>query len=122
MRGREPHVPAAAGDAPGVGGHVVAPGHRRRGPVDGELWASSPSVRLMTTGRVDGAFVFHARLKESQQTGRGPKGPMPARVAGLFERDTAALEHKGQRKEHGWVLVSKSLTLPPAQPRAGGVI
>ena len=74
MRGREPlNVPAAAGDAPGVGGHHhVAPGHRRRGPVDGGLWASSPSVRLMTTGRVDGAFVFHARLKESQQKGRGP--------------------------------------------------
>ena len=68
MRGREAlNVPAAAGDAPGVRGHHVAPGHRTRGPVDGGLWASSPSVCLMTTGRVDGTFVFDARLKESQQ-------------------------------------------------------
>ena len=88
MRGREPlNVPAAAGDAPGVGGHHhVAPGHRRRGPVDGGLWASSPSVRLMTSGRV----------KESQQRGRAdPQGPMSAGVAGLFERDTVAPEQKG---------------------------
>ena len=29
---------------------------------------------------------------------------------------------RGHKKEHGWVLVSKSLTIPPAPPRAGEVI
>ena len=38
---------------------------------------------------------------------------------GLFERGTAVRESKGHMKEHGWVLVSKSLTLPPAPPWAG---
>lgn len=32
----------------------------------------------------------------------------------LFERVTAVLELKG-KKGHGWVLVSKTLTLPSAQ-------
>ena len=37
---------------------------------------------------------------------------------GLFERDTAVSERKGHKKEYGWVLVSKSLTLPPAPGKA----
>ena len=32
------------------------------------------------------------------------------------------MECKGHKKEHGWVLVSKSLTLPTASPSAGEVI
>ena len=84
---------------------------------------SSPSVRLLlTTDCVDGAFVFHARLKEMSATGGATGGILRAdacRGCGLFERDTAFPERKGHKKEHGWVLVSKSLTLPPAPPRAG---
>ena len=39
------------------------------------------------------------------------------RGCGLSERDTAVAERKGHKKEHEWVLVSKSLTI-----RAGEVI
>ena len=53
---------------------------------------------------------------------RGPSGPKPAGAAGLSERVTATPERKGRGKEHGWVLVSKSLTLPSAPPRVGGGI
>ena len=42
-------------------------------------------------------------------------GPV-CRGCGLYKRDTAVSERKGQKKEHGWVLVSKSLTLPPSLP------
>ena len=38
--GREPRVPAAAGDAPGVGSRETTPGHRRYGSVDGEQWVA----------------------------------------------------------------------------------
>ena len=48
---------------------------------------------------------------------------MPAGVAGFFlTQDTAAPERKGHPKEHGWILVSKSLTVPSATPRVGGPI
>lgn len=43
-------------------------------------------------------------------------------AAGLSERVTVAPVHEGQRKEHGWVVISTSLTLPSAQPIAGEVI
>ena len=83
---------------------------------------SSPSIRFITTGRVDGAFVFHARLKEICQQPEGPVRADACPGCGLFERDTAVPERKGYKKEHGWVLVSKSLTLPPAPPSVGEVI
>ena len=35
---------------------------------------SSPSVRFLTTDRVDGAFVFHADLKEMSATGGASQG------------------------------------------------
>ena len=61
--------------------------------------------------------VFHARSKRCDSR-RGPLGPVPARVAELVRKSHHGLERKGHQEEHGWVLVSRRLTLSTAPPRA----
>ena len=50
---------------------------------------------------------------------RGQSGPMPAGAAGCSKEIPRPWNAKGTRRNMGWVLVSKSLTLPSAPPQGG---
>ena len=56
-------------------------------------------------------FIFGV----SSQFSVSPVRANACRGCGLFERVTAVPERKGHKTQHEWVLVSKSLTLLPAE-------
>ena len=58
--------------------------------------------------RVDGAFVFHARLKEVSATGGASQGRC---LPGLRVSRKSYRGPGTHKKGHEWILVSKSLTL-----------
>ena len=62
---------------------------------------SLPSVRLLTTDRVDGAFVFHARLKKMSATGGARSRPMSAGAAGCWKEIPRSWNAKGIRRNMG---------------------
>ena len=89
-------------DAPGVGSRETTPGHRRRGPVDGEQWvAHRPYDYVVTTDRRDGAFVFPRAPQRDVSNWRGQSGPMPAGAVGCSKEIPRSRNAKGTRRNMG---------------------
>ena len=101
---------ATAGDALGVRDHGVISYHRGCGFADGEQWVAHRTIRT------EPASMVRYVSKNCQHNLTGPDS-----VDCLLEL-RKRLERKKQLKEQDGYLVSKSLTLSFAPPRARGVL